>query len=269
MGDTAYFANIFTAQAEEDITAVAFYTPSLNAQYKILLYKGVGNTPVSGSALSSQSGSINIPGYHTITLSQPVRVKQGEKFSVVVKLTTPGNNYPVAIEYPYPGFSSRATARSGESYVSSNGVVWTDLTTQYSNSNVCLKAFSSRLGQTTQTQSTTPTSTPIQTPTPRDTSPPSVTMTSPVSYASDLPGRRFPFPGPHLITRLWHQSPFSIRPIAELSGIPSRKISQNRARIPGSSRIPQQYPYHKDHGTGYFRKCRLAVPGLLCQKGHG
>jgi C1A family cysteine protease len=189
VGDTAYFANIFTAQAEEDITAVAFYTPSLNAQYKILLYKGVGNTPVSGSALSSQSGSINIPGYHTITLSQPVRVKQGEKFSVVVKLTTPGNNYPVAIEYPYPGFSSRATARSGESYVSSNGVVWTDLTTQYSNSNVCLKAFSSRLGQTTQTQSTTPTSTPIQTPTPRDTSPPSVTMTSPVSYASVSPGQ--------------------------------------------------------------------------------
>jgi C1A family cysteine protease len=191
VGDTAYFANVFTAQAEEDITAVAFYTPSMNAGYKISVYKGVGNTPVSGSALSTKSGSISIPGYHTITLSQPVRVKQGEKFSIVVKLTTPGNNYPVAIEYPYAGFSSRATARSGESYVSSTGVVWTDLTTLYSNSNVCLKAFSSRPGLTTQTPGITPipTQTPTPPPTLGDSIPPSVTISSPASYTAVSPGQ--------------------------------------------------------------------------------
>jgi uncharacterized protein YndB with AHSA1/START domain len=192
-GDSAYFANIFTAQSEEDITAVAFYTTSLNAQYKISLYKGTLNTPVSGSAVSTQSGTISIPGYHTITLSQPVRVKQGEKFSVVVKLTTPGNNYPVAIEYRYPGFSSRANAKAGESYVSDNGLVWTDLTTIYDNANVCLKAFSSLPGQTTQLRdeisSPTPTSIPTPTPSKKDSTPPSITISSPASYATVSAGQ--------------------------------------------------------------------------------
>ncbi|MDD1707257.1 MAG: lectin like domain-containing protein, partial [Methanoregulaceae archaeon] len=146
------------------------------------------NTPVSGSALSTQSGTIGIPGYHTITLSSPVKVKQGEKFSVVVKLTTLGNNYPVAIEYPYSGFSSAATSRSGESYVSNNGVSWTDLTTIYTNSNVCLKAFSSRPSQTNQMQQT-----PLITPTPAqstaDSTPPSVTISSPTSYATVSQGQ--------------------------------------------------------------------------------
>jgi C1A family cysteine protease len=188
--NTAYFANVFTAQSEEDISAVAFYTPSLNAQYTISLYKDVWNTPVSGSALTTQSGTIAIPGYHTITLSHPVRVTQGEKFSVVVKLTTPGSNYPVAIEYPYSGFSSKATARSGESYVSSNGASWTDLTTLYTNSNVCLKAFSSRPGQTNLVQQTsTPTPTPTPTLSIADSTPPTVTISSPASYASVSSGQ--------------------------------------------------------------------------------
>jgi C1A family cysteine protease/uncharacterized protein YndB with AHSA1/START domain len=192
VGDTEFFANVFTAQSAEDISAIAFYTPTLNAQYTISLYKDIWNTPVSGSALITQSGTIAIPGYHTITLSQPVRVTQGEKFSVVVKLTSPGNNYPVAIEYPYSGFSSKATALSGESYVSNNGVSWTDLTTIYANSNVCLKAFSSRSGQTNQVQQTpTPTLTPTPTPTSStaDSTPPTVTISSPGSYTTVSPGQ--------------------------------------------------------------------------------
>ena len=119
-------------------------------------------------------------------------MKPGEKFSVVVKLTTPGSNYPVAIEYPYPGFSSAAIARSGESYVSSNGVSWTDLTTEYPNSNVCLKAFSSRPGQTNQVQQT-PTPAPTPSPTPAssglDRVPPTVLVSSPGSYSTVYPGQ--------------------------------------------------------------------------------
>jgi hypothetical protein len=188
-GNTAYFANVFTALADEDITAIAFYTPSLNSQYKISLYKGVGNTPVSGLAQSSRSGTIGIPGYHTITLSQPVRVKKGERFSVVVKLTTPGNNFPVAIEYQYPGFSSRATASTGESFVSSDGISWTEFTNIYANSNVCLKAFSTLPGQVSQTPSPPPTTPPAPAPTPPqgDSILPSVIITSPVPYTTVSP----------------------------------------------------------------------------------
>ncbi len=188
--DTVYFSNVFTAQATESIDAVSFYTPTLNSQYKISIYKNVGNSPVSGSALATESGTINIPGYHTISLSQPVKLNSGEKFSVVVKLITPGYQFPVALEYPYAGYSSRATAKSGESFVSNNGVSWTDITTIYPNSNVCLKAFTTKSSQAAQTPA--PTSNPTISPTPAkaatDITPPSVSVTSPVSYTIITPG---------------------------------------------------------------------------------
>jgi C1A family cysteine protease len=188
--DTVYFSNVFTAQAAEYIDAVSFYTPTVNSQYKISVYKNVGNSPVSGSALATDSGTINIPGYHTISLSQPVKVNSGEKFSVVVKLITPGYQYPVALEYPYAGYSSRATAKSGESFVSNNGVAWTDITTIYPNSNVCLKVFTTKSGQATPatTPTSIPTTMPTAVPVATDITPPSVSVSSPVSYTVVTPG---------------------------------------------------------------------------------
>jgi C1A family cysteine protease len=193
--DTVYFSNIFTAQSAEDITAVSFYTPTLNSQYKISVYKNVWNSPVSGSALATSSGTISIPGYHTLSLPQPVSLSQGEKFSVVVKMTTPGYQYPVALEYPYAGYSSRASAKSGESYVSNDGVSWTDITKVYPNSNVCLKVFTLQPGQVSQTAPTTsvptasPTIIPTSAPVTSDTTPPSLTVTAPGSYTIITPGQ--------------------------------------------------------------------------------
>ena len=119
--ETEYFANIFTAQADEDIAAVGFYTPAINSEYVISVYRGVHNSPVSGSSYGKTSGTISSPGYHTVTLSELVPVSKGEKFSVVAELTTPGYRFPVAVEYPSPGYSSKATAHSGESYISNTG----------------------------------------------------------------------------------------------------------------------------------------------------
>jgi len=137
--DTAYFANVFTALSAEDLAAVSFYTPSAHSKYQVSVYTGVQSSPVSGLLEHSQSGTITIPGYHTIDLSIPVPLMKGERFSIVVKLTTPGYQYPVAIEYPYSGFSSRASASSGQSFVSTTGTLWTDITSVYKNSNVCLR----------------------------------------------------------------------------------------------------------------------------------
>jgi C1A family cysteine protease len=191
--DTAYFSNIFTAQSADNIAAVSFYTPTVNSRYTVYVYKNVWNSPVSGSAAVTDSGTISVPGYHTIPLSLPAGVTQGEKFSVVVKLTTPGYQYPVALEYPYAGYSSRASAKAGESFVSNDGISWTDITSVYSNSNVCLKAFSSQPGQASSKapSTSTPTASPTPPPAPVtvDTSPPSVTVSSPGSYTIISPGQ--------------------------------------------------------------------------------
>ena len=194
-GETAYFANVFTAQTDEQIAAVGFYTPATNSQFKVSVYRNIRDAPVTGSPLATTSGTISSPGYHTINLATPVSVSRGEKFSVMVKLTTPGYRYPVAIEYPYQGFSSKASAHSGESYVSSTGTLWTDISTVYTNTNVCLKALSIRSDQT-PTPTATPTpiptipaTTPVPTSSTGDILPPSVSISAPRAYSTVSPGQ--------------------------------------------------------------------------------
>ncbi|OGP90308.1 MAG: hypothetical protein A2156_12010 [Deltaproteobacteria bacterium RBG_16_48_10] len=142
---TAWFANIFTASGTEQLKAVSFYTPSHNSTYELYIYRNVTSVPTSGSVAGSKAGTIASPGYHTVPLEIAVALTPGQDFSVVVRLTTPGYNYPIPVESPWLGYSSQATASAGESYISSNGTSWSDLTNNFSNSNVCLKAFASSL----------------------------------------------------------------------------------------------------------------------------
>ncbi len=141
--NTAWFANIFTAVETEGLSAVSFYTASPNSSYELNIYTSVTSGPTTGSLAGSQTGTIVSAGYHTISLNLPVPLTSGEKFSIVVKLTTPGFNYPVPIEKPIAGYSSQATANPGESYMSGSGSSWTDVTSVSgcAECNVCLKAF--------------------------------------------------------------------------------------------------------------------------------
>ncbi len=153
--NTAWFANIFTADESEQLSAVSFYTASPDATYEIYIYTNVTSNPISGSFAGSKTGTISIPGYHTINLDSLVPITSGQKFSVVAKLTTPGYNYPIAMESREMGYSSDAAAGAGQSYISGNGSNWTDITSYYSNSNVCLKAFTSGTGGCTYSLSPT------------------------------------------------------------------------------------------------------------------
>jgi C1A family cysteine protease len=137
----AWFANIFSAHTGEKLRAVSLYTPAFDSSYTIYLYKQVTTGPASGTLAYSQSGTIAQPGYHTVALNSPVVLTAGERFSIVVRLTAPGYNYPIAVEYAAGGYSSGAVAHAGESYISSNGTSWSDITNSYPNMNVCLKAF--------------------------------------------------------------------------------------------------------------------------------
>jgi C1A family cysteine protease len=139
--DTAWFANIFTSVANDLLKAVSFYTPSLNSTYEIYIYLNATSGPTSGTLAGSLTGTIPSPGYHTISLSSPIPLTLGQNFSVVVRLTTPGYNYPIPYERPFSNYSSQAEANPGESYISSNGNSWSDVTESFPNSNVCLKAF--------------------------------------------------------------------------------------------------------------------------------
>lgn len=171
---TAYMANIFTAEKDEYVTAAGLYTTDNKTKYEIYVYTDLKyyNDPTSGKQSNITSGSEDFAGYHTIELNTPVKIKKGEKFSVVAKLSNPNNLYPIPAEAAvilsenrYPSNVSSTdeakieeTSSYGESFISSNGTKWTDtknlrIEEAYENQsitntniayyigNVCLKAF--------------------------------------------------------------------------------------------------------------------------------
>lgn len=74
-------------------------------------------------------------------MNTPIPLTAGEKFSVVIHYDIDTEEYPIPIEYPWPGYSSAASAEPGESFVSEGGLSWYDLG-QAEDAYVCIKAYS-------------------------------------------------------------------------------------------------------------------------------
>jgi C1A family cysteine protease len=144
--DTAWFANLFTATTADPLTAVSFYTYSPSTLYEVTVYKNpIPGQPVSGTGIVRVTGTLVDAGYSTIPLRASVALLPNDRFSVVVKLQTSGDLFPIPVEHPIAGVTAPFTANPGESFISADGGEWSDLTTYkngaFSRTNVCLKAF--------------------------------------------------------------------------------------------------------------------------------
>jgi len=95
-----------------------------------------------GVLKTQKSGRFKSPGYYTIDIGE-VPLTKGEKFSVVVEMTTKGYEYPIPLERRIKKFTLKKNCKGkiGESFVSHYGDYWFDLCSLIKNSNVCLKAF--------------------------------------------------------------------------------------------------------------------------------
>jgi C1A family cysteine protease len=134
--NTLWGANRFTATQDCTIGAVGFYALASNTSYEIKVL----NDSFTGDVAASQSGSVEKEGWYTVMLNTPVSVGKGDSFVVEVKFTTPGYPYPVPIEDRIANYSSGATSSPGQSFISPDGTHWTDVTNQFANANVCIKA---------------------------------------------------------------------------------------------------------------------------------
>lgn len=140
---TSWGANVFSARGNDTLEAVSFYTTDSNTSYEVYVYKNPDSGPINSTAPElHENGEFTFPGYHTHVLSTPVTLSSGQAFSVAIKFSNPEYSYPLAYEYPEPGWSSKARASTGQSYTSQDGETWEDLTSLYSNANLCIKAFS-------------------------------------------------------------------------------------------------------------------------------
>ncbi len=141
-GTTSWGANIFTATGNDIVGAVGFYAAARNTTNTIYIYKNVNEgQPRSGTLATNVTVSSAEAGYVTVVLPTPVFVPTNTRFSVVMELTTPGYNYPLAYEYPISGYTSTASASGGQSYMGWDGNSWQDMTTWQTNANFCGKAY--------------------------------------------------------------------------------------------------------------------------------
>ena len=150
-------ANIYMAVDNERLDSVGFLTPSSYFNYKIEVYRGVKDTPDSGILFSSQSGSELYAGYHTIDLETPVDLCAGDRFSVIVEISTsvPGTAYLMTDrsesytttdakgkEVTFQEFIS--SSKSGESFYKNRNGAWVDCWNkdpEQSLGNVRIKAY--------------------------------------------------------------------------------------------------------------------------------
>lgn len=142
VSSTAWFANKFTATEDHTLRAASWYTAMNNVSYELWVYLNPNQGPINTDGYASyQQGTITYAGYNTVPLETPVPLNNGQTFSIVVKQTTPGYNYPIPIECRVNGYSSGATSGPGQSYYSLNGTNFYDLYNWNSTANVCLKGF--------------------------------------------------------------------------------------------------------------------------------
>ncbi len=127
-----FMANIFTAEKDEVLEAVSFYTTDVNTQYTVRIFTSLENKkdPTSGTLQAELSGVKSLPGYYTENLEKGVNLRKGEDFSVVVYLKNPTETLTAQVEAIYMEYRIQSTANisgAGESFVSSDGEKWEDI----------------------------------------------------------------------------------------------------------------------------------------------
>lgn len=139
--DGAWFANAYTAQQTEFLKAVGFYATGVNTQYEVYVCENFADaSSLQGTLEKVASGSLVNEGYYTIELDRMINLEAGQKFAVVVKIKTPNENKPVAVEYVSDHYTKTVDISDGEGYVSADGIEWVNTESAYA-CNICLKCY--------------------------------------------------------------------------------------------------------------------------------
>ncbi len=141
--DCDYSANVYTAQKDEYLRAVGFYTRNSNYNCKIKIFK-LDDTlnPVAGELLLEQEANQLYAGFHTVNLSKSVELKKNDLFSVVIYQSDKnGNSVPVFVDSTCEGtwYENVSVAEAGQSFVFKEGYKLSDISEK--NENCRIKAY--------------------------------------------------------------------------------------------------------------------------------
>lgn len=148
--DTIWFSNVYGANSDETLSAVGFYATDSNTSYEIYGVEKVNGEDdiVTGGDFDRKvllaKGSFGNAGYYTVPITGSVEGEQklykGERFAVIVKITTLGAVHPAAIEYDAGDGRTLVDISDGEGYISPDGKSWERLEKKQ-DCNLCLKAY--------------------------------------------------------------------------------------------------------------------------------
>ncbi|WP_313072484.1 lectin like domain-containing protein [Lacrimispora sp.] len=148
--DTIWFSNVYEANRDEVLSAVGFYATDSNTTYEIYGVEKVNGEAdiVTGGDFDRKvllaKGSFGNAGYYTVPITGSVEGEQklykGERFAVIVKITTLDAVHPAAIEYDAGDGRTLVDISDGEGYISPDGKSW-ERVEKKQDCNLCLKAY--------------------------------------------------------------------------------------------------------------------------------
>ncbi|MCC8126753.1 MAG: lectin like domain-containing protein [Clostridiales bacterium] len=141
--ETAWAANVYQTEKETEIAAAGFYAIDRDTEYEVYVVQQVPDK-VDGESLQKREkvadGRLTYAGYYTIPFAETIDLNAGERFAVMICLTTPGAVHPIAIEYDAGDGKCRIDLTDGEGYASPDGVSW-ERVEESQKCNLCLKAY--------------------------------------------------------------------------------------------------------------------------------
>ncbi len=145
--ETCWFANVYTAEAGKnnkqsslELSAFGFYATGPGTSCEFYLVHDFENTGSFSDMKFLGSAALEQAGFYTADLEEPEVLAAGERFAMIVKITTPNEKNPVAVEYPADAWSQNVTTEGKEGYLSQDGEYWENTEKRFG-SNVCLKGY--------------------------------------------------------------------------------------------------------------------------------
>lgn len=138
--ETCWFAAVYTARGPETLAAAGFYATAADTDYEIFYVNDFSGAQSFERRRILQSGHLQNMGYFTVDLEHPQELSAGERFAVIVKITTPGSGHPVAVEYRADEYTQNVVTEGRECYLSQTGEHWENTEKEFG-TNVCLKAY--------------------------------------------------------------------------------------------------------------------------------
>ena len=138
--ESAYFANVYTANKNEKLEAISFYATGENTSFSVFVVTDfTDESSLNSGRVEVGKGETRYAGYYTVRLNKDISLKAGQRFAIIVDITTPGSERPIAIECDAGERTQELDLDDGEGYMSLYGEVWHRAEEQ--EANICLKVF--------------------------------------------------------------------------------------------------------------------------------